>query len=87
MNESLYIPSSTSVKIATLVDHKREGLFVFAFCPICDHAEESRDEGTGRDGAKSSSIAKIQVHISKAHRPKPVKIKVAKTRGSLTEGN
>ena len=64
-------------KIATLVDHQREGRFVIAFCPICDHAEEAKDDGGGRGQMESVSIAKIKVHISNRHRARPARVKIS----------
>jgi hypothetical protein len=64
-------------KIATLVDHQRDGRFVVAFCPICDHAEEAEADGGGRGQAESVSIAKIKVHIRYRHRTKPAKVKIS----------
>jgi hypothetical protein len=55
-------------RISTLVDHEREGRFIVAFCPICDHAEESEDDGGGREHAQFASVAKIEVHIRERHR-------------------
>jgi hypothetical protein len=69
-------------KIATLVDHQREGRFVIAFCPICDHAEEAEDDGGGRGKTESVSIAKIKVHISYRHRGKPERVKISVIRRS-----
>jgi hypothetical protein len=62
-------------KITTLVDHGREGRFIFAFCPVCDHAEEAEDTGSGRDQAVSASVAKIEAHLRRIHR-KPVALKI-----------
>jgi hypothetical protein len=64
-------------KITTLVDHQREGRFVFAFCPLCDHAEEAEDLGGGRDQAASASAAKIEKHLRKYHRGKSFKLKIS----------
>lgn len=70
-------PSDSAAKIATLVDYQRDGRFVVAFCPICDHAEEAEDEGGGREHTASESIAKIRVHIFKRHHAKPAKVKIS----------
>lgn len=64
-------------KIATLVDHHRDGHFVVAFCPICDHAEEAKDDGEGRSQTESASIAKIKIHIRNRHRAKPARVKIS----------
>ncbi len=73
--------SAPGPKIATLVDHQREGRFVIAFCPICDHAEEAKDDGGGRGQMESISIAKIKVHISNRHRVKPARVKISVVQG------
>ena len=77
MNDSQPEPLVPRRKIATLVDHQREGRFVIAFCPICDHAEEAEDEGRGRDQTQSISIAKIHVHIHKRHRDNAARINIS----------
>ena len=64
-------------KIATLVDHERDGRYVIAFCPICDHAEEAKDDGGGRVETESVSIAKIKVHIGSRHSTKAAKVKIS----------
>lgn len=62
-------------EIATLVDHHRDGRFIFAFCPVCDHAAESEDTGDGREQTASRSVAKIETHLKRIHR-KPVALKI-----------
>ena len=73
---NLHPPPVSPLKIATLVDHKRDGRFVIAYCPICDHAEEAEDNGDGRERAQSASVARIEVHIYKRHRAKAIHIKL-----------
>ena len=75
MNDRL--PPVSHDKIPTLVDHAREGKFVFAFCPICDRVEEAAENGRGREHAAANSIAKIQLHIRKSHPPKTKRIKIS----------
>jgi hypothetical protein len=77
MNLSQTNPTDARFKIATLVDHQREGRFVVAFCPICDHAEEAEDDGGGREQTASESIAKIKVHIRKRHQAAPARVKIS----------
>ena len=67
--------SGLEEKITTLVDHDREGRFIFAFCPVCDHAVESEDTGAGRDQTMSASVAKIETHLRRIHR-KPIGLKI-----------
>jgi hypothetical protein len=59
---------STPKKITTLVDHHREGRYVIAFCPLCDHAAEAEDVGGGREQTASVSVAKIEAHLRRIHR-------------------
>jgi hypothetical protein len=73
--------SEAAHKITTLLDHQREGRFVVAFCPICDHAEEAKDDGGGRGQMESISIAKIKVHISIRHRARPARVKISVVQG------
>ena len=58
-------------QVSTLVDQQRDGKFVVAFCPICDWTEQvATVDERSREQVKTASIAKIQVHIRKRHRPK-----------------
>jgi hypothetical protein len=75
-------PIISEPKIATLVDHQRDGRFVIAFCPICDHAEEAEDDGIERGQTESVSVAKIKVHIRNRHNAKPAKVKISFIRRS-----
>jgi hypothetical protein len=83
MNDQPFQLPPVRGKIATLVDHEREGRFVFAFCPICDHVEEAGDDGGGREQAASDSVAKIKIHIRRVHREKPVGIKISVIRQKI----
>lgn len=65
-------------RVATLVDQQQKTLFVVAFCPICDRTEKvAVVDDQSREHAKTASIAKIQNHIRKHHRPKLLRIKTA----------
>jgi hypothetical protein len=70
-------PTRTATHIATLVDYSRDRRFVFAFCPLCDHAEESPIFADDVAAAKDSSIAIIRRHLRHKHRVVafPVEIK------------
>jgi len=74
--------AASAHRIATLVDHQRDGRYVVAFCPICDHAEEAEDDGAGRGPTESVSVAKIKVHILNRHQSKPAKVKISVIRRS-----
>ena len=62
--------SSGRHAISILFDRRKDGIYSIAFCPICDKAEESHDQGKGRDHAASASIAKIRSHMRLRHRVK-----------------
>ena len=57
-------------KISILVEKKPDGIYGIAFCPICDKAEESRDQGKGQTHAVTISIAKVHNHLRLSHRVK-----------------
>jgi hypothetical protein len=84
MNDQSFQLPPVRGKIATLVDHDRDGRFVFAFCPICDHVEEAGDDGGGREQAASDSVAKIKIHIRRVHPAQPVKIKISVVREKIS---
>jgi hypothetical protein len=73
MNKIRPEPPGLRYKITTLVTHNRNGRSVIAFCPICDHVEEARDDGVGREQTQTVSVAKIQAHIRRRHRSKAAK--------------
>jgi hypothetical protein len=75
-------PALNNLKIATLVDRKREGRFVVAFCPICDHAEEVEDGGGGTEHTKQASMARIRLHIDRRHKRKPARVKISVRRAA-----
>jgi hypothetical protein len=56
--------------ISTLLDKRSDGIYGIAFCPICDKAEESHDQGKGQDHAVTISIAKVRSHLHLKHRVK-----------------
>jgi len=60
--------SRKASQISILVDHSREGRFVFAFCPLCDHAEEAAAPDNDHATAAASSIAIIRRHLRHKHR-------------------
>ena len=72
------LPPVSPDQIGTLVDQQRDGLFVVAFCPICDRTEQApaADEQS-REYAAAASIAKIRIHIKNTHRPRPQRVKIA----------
>jgi hypothetical protein len=55
------------VAIPTLVERKVGGFLAIAYCPVCDRAEKSNDEGRGQEHALDASVAKIRAHLRLAH--------------------
>jgi len=64
------ITSFGSYNISILIEKKSDGICGIAFCPICDKAEESHDQGKGQDHAVTTSIAKVRNHLRLRHRVK-----------------
>lgn len=62
------IKSPKDYKISILLERRPDGTYSIAFCPICDQAAESRDEGKGKDEAVTVSISKIRQHMRLRHR-------------------
>lgn len=60
--------SSAPPAIPTLVEVNERGLFVRAYCPICDKSETSKVEYPGQPRDTVASVAKIRVHLQKRHR-------------------
>ena len=56
--------------ISTLSEKQRDGIHGIAYCPICDKAEESHDQGNGERGAVTISIGKVRIHMRLVHRVK-----------------
>jgi hypothetical protein len=67
----------SSPRVATLIDRQRDGRFVIAFCPICDHSEEAENGGEDHDQTQAASVAKIRLHIQNRHHPRPSKVKIS----------
>jgi hypothetical protein len=64
------IASFGGYMISTLLDKRRGGIYSIAFCPICDAAEESHDQGNGQKHAITDSIVKVRDHMRLRHRIK-----------------
>jgi hypothetical protein len=56
--------------IPTLLDKRSDGIYIIAFCPICDKAEESPDCGNEQNQAATDSIRKVRRHMLLKHRVK-----------------
>lgn len=53
--------------IPTLLERRNDGIYAFAYCPICDQVEETHDGGKGQQYALIGSIDKIQRHMKISH--------------------
>ena len=60
-------PSAHSF-IPTLLDTKPDGLYVSAFCPLCDKEEKSKVEVPGQPREGSTAVARIRAHLRQQHR-------------------
>lgn len=67
-----HLPASRGYTIPTLLDKKRDGIYGIAYCPICDRAEESHDQGNGGGFAVARSVDKVRKHMRTKHRFKAV---------------
>jgi hypothetical protein len=56
--------------ISTLSEKRRHEIRGIAYCPICDKAEESHDDGIGEKHAITISIGKVRMHMRLVHRVK-----------------
>lgn len=54
--------------IPTLVEVGKDGLYVVAYCPVCDKSERSKVAYAGQPRASVDSIARIRAHWQKKHR-------------------
>lgn len=63
--------------IPTLLDKKRGKVVIVAFCPICDRTAQAPDDGQGREHVAAAAVAKIKIHLEKAH---PLKRRRSKAR-------
>jgi hypothetical protein len=66
-------PLKTDIKyfggyaIATAFDSSRDGIYGFAYCPICGWKEESHDHNQGEEHAIRLSIMKVKTHMTIIH--------------------
>ena len=58
--------------IPTLQEKRCDGINGIAYCPICDKAEESHDDGNHQEQAVTISIGKVRIHMRLVHRVKNV---------------
>jgi hypothetical protein len=53
--------------IPTLLERKSDGVYAFAYCPICDKVEKSSGDEYGEHRVTAASVAKIREHIRLRH--------------------
>jgi len=54
--------------IPTLVEVNRDGLYLVAYCPVCDKSEKAKVEYAGQPRHNVASVVKIRQHLAKRHR-------------------
>ena len=64
------IGSFGGYNISTLSEKRRDGIRGIAYCPICDKAEESQEQGNDAGDAVIVSIGKVRIHMRLVHRVK-----------------
>ena len=53
--------------IPTLLEQKPDGIYINAFCPLCDKAEKSKVERPGQARDDAPSVARIRAHVRERH--------------------
>ena len=56
--------------IPTLVEVNRDGIYLVAYCPVCDKSEKAKVEYAGQPRHSVASVAKIRRHLQQRHRRK-----------------
>lgn len=60
--------SSVQPVIPTLVEVTKDGLYLVAYCPVCDKSEKAKVEYPGQSRHSVASVAKIRAHLQTRHR-------------------
>jgi hypothetical protein len=60
--------SSAPPVIPTLVEVNQDGLYLRAYCPLCDKSEQAKVEYLGQPRQSVASVARIRAHLQKRHR-------------------
>lgn len=58
-------------EISVTIDRTKEGVYAVAYCPLCEHYDESHDHGLGAEYAARISLGKIRIHMIRTHNAKP----------------
>lgn len=53
--------------IPTLLEQKPDGIYIHAFCPLCDVADKSKVQHTGQARDEAASVARIRAHLRERH--------------------
>ena len=67
MNAAEEIPPQLPV-IPTLVEVNRDGLYLVAYCPVCDKSEKAKVAYAGQSRESVDSVIKIRAHLQRRHR-------------------
>lgn len=59
-----------SLVIPTLLEVNRDGIYLVAYCPVCDKLEKAKVEYAGQPRHSVASVAKIRRHLQQRHRRK-----------------
>ena len=67
MNAAEKSPPQSPV-IPTLVEVNRDGLYLVAYCPVCDKSEKAKVAYAGQARESVDSVIKIRAHLQRRHR-------------------
>jgi len=56
--------------IPTLAELAHDGLYLVAYCPICDKSERAKIDYPGQPRNNIASVLKIRAHMQQRHRRK-----------------
>jgi hypothetical protein len=69
--KSIAETTAQSPVIPTLVETSKEGLYLVAYCPVCDKSEKSKVEFPGQPREAAASVLKIRAHWNQRHGRNP----------------
>jgi len=56
-----------SLTISAYAEHETDGTYGVAYCPLCEHRDESHDHSFGSHYAVMLSVSKIKTHLRLTH--------------------
>jgi hypothetical protein len=56
------------LEVGWKAEREKGELFVKAFCPLCEHTDDSSDHGYGMDHALKITKGKIKTHLRLIHK-------------------